>query len=199
MRIQPNSYTFWIIYFLYFFIKLINIETCYIIKDNAPFAFCEYFSDKFAKRAIREKNLVIDGNRLVMKLISKEFKDNYYKQQNMKKIKVENDKIDIAKQYELCIKGLPDDFGEVDVLEFFGKYGQIQNLTLLKKILFICFQSENVAKNLVKKGTLNYKGHILTIKYSKEKEFKDKDSFKQKDINKQNNCYIFVIYSPPSD
>ena len=46
-----------------------------------------------------------------MKLISKEFKDNYYKQKNMKKIKVEHDKIDNAKQYELCIKGLPDDFG----------------------------------------------------------------------------------------
>lgn len=141
---------------------------------------------------MREKNLIIDGNKLVMKLISKEFKDNYYKEQRMKEIKKINEENEKDKNYEICVKGLPDNFEKKDVNDFFGKYGEIKRFLLLnqKNILFCCFKSEKVAQNLVNKGTINYKGNILTIKYSKDKEFKDKDSFKQKDMNKKNNYNI---------
>lgn len=76
--------------------------------------------------------------------------------------------------------------------DFFGKFGEIKHFLLLsqKNILFCCFKSEKIAQNLVNKGTINYKGNVLTIKYSKDKEFKDKDSWKQKDINNKNNYNI---------
>lgn len=164
-----------------------------LIKESIPpFAFCEFLSDKFAKRAVREKNLIIDGNKLVMKLISKEYKDNYYKEQKMKEMKKINEEIEKDQKYEICVKGLPNNFEQKDVKDFFGKFGEIKHFLLLsqKNILFCCFKSEKIAQNLVNKGTINYKGNVLTIKYSKDKEFKDKDSWKQKDINNKNNYNI---------
>ena len=163
-------------------------------KENKIFAFCEYLSDKFAKRALREKNLIIDGNKLEMKLINKEFKDNYYIEKERKERKELQDEYDKYIYSELCIKGLPDNLKENVAHDFFEKFGKIRTFKFLgeKGIAFCGYESVNVAKDLVKKGTINYKGVILTVKYSKTKEFKDnkdKDSFKQNkyNINSNNN------------
>ena len=167
-----------------------------IIKENEIFAFCEYLSDKFAKRAIREKNLIIDGNKLVMKLINKEFKDNYYKEKEEKERKRLQAEYEKNIYNELCIKGLPINLKESIAHDFFETFGEMRNFKFFydKGIAFCLYKSVDVAKNLVKKGTINYKGNILTVKYSRDKEFKDKgkDSFKQKDINKQNNYNINI-------
>ena len=163
-----------------------------LIKDKTVFAFCEYLSDKFAKRALREKNLIIDGNKLEMKLISKEFRNNYYREQEEEKKKKLQAEYEEHRKNELCIKGLPNNLNEKTVKDYFEKFGKIKFFRLLSDygLAFCKYVSADVAKNLVQKGTINYQGNILTVKYSKEKESKenkDKNSFSQNNINKQSN------------
>lgn len=104
------------------------------------------------QRAIREKNLILDGNKLSMKLIDKETKQAYYLNQE----KEERKEREELKIYEVCVKGLP--FGEQkkEVYDYFHKFGEIiENLWLEHKGIFFClYKSKQVAQNLVKKVLL---------------------------------------------
>ena len=130
-----------------------------------------------------------------MKLISKEYRNNYYREKREKENKKSQAEYEEHRKNELCIKGLPNNLNEKIVKDYFEKFGKIKFFRFLGGygIAFCKYVSVDVAKNLVEKGTINYQGNILTVKYSKDKEFKenkDKNSFSQNNINKQSNYNI---------
>lgn len=175
-------------------VKSVDIPKDKKTGNSKGFAFCEYASDKFAKRAIREKNLVLNGNKLSMKLIDKETKQAYYLNQDKEEKEEERKERAELKKYEVCVKGLPFEDQKKEVYDYFHKFGEIINYLWLenKGIFFCIYKSKKVAQNLVQKGSLNYKGKIVTVKYSKDKKepkkydnnnFKEKYDLKKHELN----------------
>ena len=162
-----------------------TINDIYILKDKKTgkskgIAFCKFLSENDSKKAVQQKDHVLDGKKLTIRYSN----DNSYKNTSNNKDKNEdisnnnnNKNKEEKKQWEICVKGIPDETNYELIHNLFKKYGEISDDFLLNKkgIYFCTFNSKQIAENLVKMGIVSFSGKNLKIKYSHENMNKPKE------------------------
>ena len=150
------------------------IKDIFILKDKKTgkskgIGFCKFVSEKDAKKAVEDKNIIIDGRNIKIKYSNdnsnnNNSKNNTNKSNNNNAHKNNKDN----KKYEICVKGIPNETNYDSVHNFFKYYGEIYDDFLLNKkgIYFCTFSSKDIAENLVNQGKVSFSGKQLKIKFS---------------------------------